>query len=107
MDFVSLFVYCVSHLYLFFLIIRPPPSSTRTYTLFPHPTHYRSPSLARNPGNACRCGLPATSPTRAQKPARDAWLFPSARPRPTDQISFCHPVIKKRNHGSKPCLGQF
>src|SRR3546814_19591573 len=41
-----LFATCVSSPYLFFLMIRRPPRSTRTDTLFPYTTLFRSVTLA-------------------------------------------------------------
>src|SRR3546814_9244742 len=37
---------CVLFVYFFFLMIRRPPRSTRTDTLFPYTTPFRSPTLA-------------------------------------------------------------
>src|SRR3546814_20165071 len=42
-----------SHLFVFFLMIRRPPRSTRTDTLFPYTTLFRSVRLCRVPG-LCR-----------------------------------------------------
>src|SRR3546814_18829380 len=38
----SLCIYIISSIYFFFLMIRPPPRSTRTDTLFPYTTLFRS-----------------------------------------------------------------
>src|SRR3546814_11180658 len=35
-------MYHVKSLFIFFLMIRPPPRATRTYTLFPYTTLFRS-----------------------------------------------------------------
>src|SRR3546814_17298706 len=42
-------------IYVFFLMIRRPPRSTRTYTLFPYTTLFRSPppSRSRRPARSC------------------------------------------------------
>src|SRR3546814_16867356 len=37
------FFFCLYVRFIFFLMIRRPPSSTRTYTLFPYTTLFRSP----------------------------------------------------------------
>src|SRR3546814_15411710 len=63
-------VTCISVCYFFFLMIRRPPRSTRTDTLFPYTTLFRSPrfgSKALEPvdrptlerGNARQRGLPS------------------------------------------------
>src|SRR3546814_12437041 len=38
--------FCILYTYFFFLMIRRPPRSTRTYTLFPYTTLFRSASCA-------------------------------------------------------------
>src|SRR3546814_2764844 len=45
--------FCV---FFFFLMIRRPPRSTRTDTLFPYTTLFRSALLLARPGSACRQG---------------------------------------------------
>src|SRR3546814_16397796 len=40
--------------FIFFLIIRPPPRSTRTYTLFPYTTLFRSETVLKLLGLAYR-----------------------------------------------------
>src|SRR3546814_18019358 len=52
--------------YLFFLLIRPPPRSTRTDTLFPYTTLFRSPH--RDPATPRPIPLPAL--TRGPAPDR-------------------------------------
>src|SRR3546814_19455726 len=42
MEFSYLFIYCLMLIFLFFLMIRRPPRSTRTDTLFPYTTLFRS-----------------------------------------------------------------
>src|SRR3546814_3272264 len=64
----------------FFLMIRRPPRSTRTDTLFPYTTLFRSRALARCrcaqrrvPANrkiAARCRYPATRSAQLQQPDR-------------------------------------
>src|SRR3546814_8333186 len=48
-------------------MIRRPPRSTRTDTLFPYTTLFRSESRRRQARSACR---PRTSPTTTPRPAR-------------------------------------
>src|SRR3546814_13617904 len=45
----------LSHFFVFFLRIRRPPRSTRTDTLFPYTTLFRS--AAGQYGHKCRCGI--------------------------------------------------
>src|SRR3546814_11539590 len=56
MIFASVFFYVLfrscSLVFVFFLMIRRPPSSTRTYTLFPYTTLFRAPATIR--AAACR-----------------------------------------------------
>src|SRR3546814_11510172 len=69
-------LYCVVLLVLFFLMIRRPPRSTRTDTLFPYTTLFRS----RNTWCRCTgCGLTAcpSTPT-ANLTARPCRLWKSA-----------------------------
>src|SRR3546814_2284163 len=40
----------ILHVVFFFLMIRPPPRSTRTDTLVPYTTHFRSGGRRRDPG---------------------------------------------------------
>src|SRR3546814_15595303 len=58
----------------FFLIIRPPPRSTRTDTLFPSTTRFRSaPARRARPGRSQRASLGehVVSDTRVQPAGRD------------------------------------
>src|SRR3546814_4050153 len=59
------------YMLVFFLIYRRPPTSTRTDTLFPYTTHFRSmPARARPPRSAAiRTRAPPTAPDRV-RPAR-------------------------------------
>src|SRR3546814_12657704 len=47
---IKLFVYLFWHIFFFFLMIRRPPRSTRTDTLFPYTTLFRSHVWRRNSG---------------------------------------------------------
>src|SRR3546814_15556463 len=51
--FISLVVYCgiVGFVFFFFLMIRRPPRSTRTDTLFPYTTLFRSPNRQLGPAS--------------------------------------------------------
>src|SRR3546814_301537 len=51
-SFLSFFYLIYPHLILFFLMIRRPPSSTRTDTLFPYPTLFRSAACRQAPRQA-------------------------------------------------------
>src|SRR3546814_20148998 len=59
-------------LIIFFLMIRRPPRSTRTDTLFPYTTLFRSPSSI----------FPPTSVWRPRRPTNDQYLRPKQRYRP-------------------------
>src|SRR3546814_20036250 len=48
------FMYIGSFVFFVFLMIRRPPRSTRTYTLFPYTTLFRSPSLGARSSRAYR-----------------------------------------------------
>src|SRR3546814_13199258 len=60
---------CFSVFFLFFLMIRRPPRSTRTDTLFPYTTLFRSSGTPRPPGSPARGSAPAPAP--AACPAAD------------------------------------
>src|SRR3546814_10248886 len=63
-------------IYLFCLMIRRPPRSTRTDTLFPYTTLFRSPAnlALRGPGRSARraAGRRSWGPRRARVPGRRA-----------------------------------
>src|SRR3546814_5896347 len=61
----------------FFLMIRRPPRSTRTDTLFPYTTLFRSPLSASLRGDAARGGAPRGRP--AAGPRRPPHLSPARR----------------------------
>src|SRR3546814_12481157 len=48
----------IVHFFLFFLVIRRPPRSTRTDTLFPYTTLFRSPFTIRSAPCIRRCAAP-------------------------------------------------
>src|SRR3546814_2271062 len=54
----------------FFLMIRRPPRSTRTNTLFPYPTLFRSPGALPRRGSRRRGRRRATRSTGGRGPAR-------------------------------------
>src|SRR3546814_15285000 len=58
-------VITVSSLFFFFLMLRRPPRSTRTDTLFPYTTLFRSPRRASR--SASRCGGPEVDESAAQR----------------------------------------
>src|SRR3546814_11611097 len=53
---------------LFFLMLRRPPRSTRTDTLFPYTTLFRSPARARRAGVGCARGWATGDPDRRPRP---------------------------------------
>src|SRR3546814_7681955 len=70
----------------FFLMIRRPPRSTRTDTLFPYTTLFRSPAApnpSRPPHGAGSPRSPAAPPAPGFRPAPGAFLpAPETPPRP-------------------------
>src|SRR3546814_14082214 len=74
--------------FFFFLMIRRPPRSTRTDTLFPYTTLFRSPAGRGHPCRACGCrprrrperwaGSRAGKPRRRRRPARSGPGPPAA-----------------------------
>src|SRR3546814_5742402 len=58
----SLFMRFVDYSYVFFLMIRLPPRSTRTDTLFPYTTLFRSPAVAIPQRDASRRELDRVAP---------------------------------------------
>src|SRR3546814_3980450 len=65
-----MFVLCVFLYCFFFLMIRRPPRSTRTDTLFPYTTLFRSPPHARRPNGARSRGGVARRTGGGQSDAR-------------------------------------
>src|SRR3546814_11003252 len=76
----------VYRFFFFFLMIRRPPRSTRTDTLFPYTTLFRSlaggdrgrgpaqaaaPRLVRGPGDLVRAGVVLPAPERGRRADRD------------------------------------
>src|SRR3546814_11289686 len=91
----------VFHLFiLFFLMIRRPPRSTRTDTLFPYTTLFRSPKAGRSPASAAdRDRIPA----RHRAPANRARGNPGGgwgagclivRPRSEEHTSELQPLMR-------------
>src|SRR3546814_4140230 len=70
----SLLCSSVFSLIFYFLLIRRPPRSTRTATLFPYTTLFRSPRSIR----------PSTSPTIRKRRSR-SWTRPAGSSAPTTQ----------------------
>src|SRR3546814_2586396 len=76
----------------FFLMIRRPPRSTRTDTLFPYTTLFRSPAPER----------PARAPAARSAPRRTP--APGSRPRPGDcrrPIPTCRTSRRSEEHTSE------
>src|SRR3546814_2155568 len=65
-------IYCCA-LYLFFLIIRRPPISTRTDTLFPYTTLFRSISPTASPTRYCPNAAPPPPTRYARTAPTSAW----------------------------------
>src|SRR3546814_1807310 len=61
-------------------MIRRPPRSTRTDTLFPYTTRFRSPQVARAPDALPQTGHAAADAQRAQTPRDCLFSAPAAAP---------------------------
>src|SRR3546814_10157557 len=78
-------MFLVISLWFFFLMIRRPPRSTRTDTLFPYTTLFRSAALARDTGATVVASAHAANVLRRGRSGPDdpqmAWLpsFPSVQ----------------------------
>src|SRR3546814_14307149 len=73
------FRFCIVDMcFFFFLMIRRPPRSTRTDTLFPYTTLFRSGGLARNPSELIRQPA-AEKPLVGATDVRDDRRFGEAR----------------------------
>src|SRR3546814_6920714 len=91
----------------FFLMIRRPPRSTRTDTLFPYTTLFRSPSPSpdrRSPAAPAlrpRCRSERTSHRKATAPRALRRALPPSGPKPISSQSTAHPspgFLKYKNH---------
>src|SRR3546814_2335125 len=80
--------------YFFFLMIRRPPKSTRTYTLFPYTTLFRSALSCAASRSAMKTG--ATPPTHSGRGARRSAI--SRRSSATER----RPVIGDIRLGERP-----
>src|SRR3546814_1165904 len=89
-----IFVACV-----FFLMIRRPPRSTRTDTLFPDTTLFRSPQGRRHAAGRRRGqGIRHRLVTRLGGQGHD----PARRPRGDRRELRAHPPLEPRRHGRAP-----
>src|SRR3546814_9214929 len=74
-------------------MIRRPPRSTRTDTLFPYTTLFRSPICRDHPDPSLRCSAAPTETGRASTEGRDAaslqWPLSVRRDRPKDPRRSC------------------
>src|SRR3546814_12334557 len=74
-----MFIGIVNCLYFFFLMIRRPPRSTRTDTLFPYTTLFRSPRRCRRGGPCCPAAGSSNRRPRARiASGRHTWYAGSA-----------------------------
>src|SRR3546814_4015049 len=82
----SMQVICIGAHSLFFLMIRLPPRSTRTDTLFPYTTLFRSPSSSSSPRSTTTPSTPSegwtsrSSPPHGPTPRARLCSTPSASP---------------------------
>src|SRR3546814_8113797 len=86
---------------LFLLMIRRPPRPTRTDTLFPYTTLFRTPHAHRLHGNAALCGADARCAPRRGASDRGR-LYPAAAPRAARQEGAAErrPRLRSEEHTS-------
>src|SRR3546814_15172633 len=103
--------------FFFFLMIRRPPRSTRTDTLFPYTTLFRS-VIGDNPGAPCGAFAPADRRRQLPLPRARCAEHPGCRVRPPaarvagagsrasgpDQRGFADPA-RRRQTGGRLCRG--
>src|SRR3546814_17726625 len=83
---------------LYLLMIRQPPRSTRTDTLFPYTTLFRSPHLV-SCGHNCNAGLQTPAGKKRPEDAMtDARIAGAAKP-PFIALDLATPRIRRRAHG--------
>src|SRR3546814_17918423 len=93
---------------LFLLMIRRPPRPTRTDTLFPYTTLFRTPHAHRLHGNAALCGADARCAPRRGASDRGR-LYPAAAPRPARQEGAAErrPRLGGRPRPARPHTEEF
>src|SRR3546814_21084717 len=84
--------YVMVYFYLFFLMLRRPPGSTRTDTRFPYTTLFLSRRRAR-----CRRSPPSAPAARRHRPRRSRARPASAPPRAPARYSADRPASPTRN----------
>src|SRR3546814_3738530 len=98
--------HCRSSILFFFLMIRRPPRSTRTDTLFPYTTLFRSPSTGR-PKSRRRCATPTCrAPSTCRKAASSAIAVRRSEEHTSElqslmRISYAVFCLKKKKHNTK------
>src|SRR3546814_4624369 len=97
----TVFILVFVSLYLFFLMIRRPPRSTRTDTLFPYTTLFRSVRCAGQCGGtaACHAGFPARRSRRWQPGMRSEEH--TSELQSLMRISYAVFCLKKKNTPNK------
>src|SRR3546814_20877886 len=101
-----LLLICMYLRFVFFLMIRRPPRSTRTDTLFPYTTLFRSHPRRRAPV-PCECLGSAARHVHERREHADAGPLPAARPARSEEhtselqslmrISYAVFCLKKKN----------
>src|SRR3546814_793381 len=72
----------------FFLMLRRPPRSTRTHTLFPYTTLFRSPSSARTCSSSSGAALDGCPPTCSRASTSEVNTWPIGRPAKRRSMSW-------------------
>src|SRR3546814_9541808 len=92
-------------LFVFFLMIRRPPRSTRTDTLFPYTTLFRSPRTARSSASAGRerrwRSAPRTAPPGPSPPAAGRSEEHTSELQSLMRISYAVFCLKKKKKETK------
>src|SRR3546814_6749397 len=87
-----MFVDVIFELFFFFLMIRRPPRSTRTDTLFPYTTLFRSTSAAATSTWSCRRAPRCRTPPRL--PSAHARCCPTSRSRSEEHTSELQSLMR-------------
>src|SRR3546814_3562090 len=87
--------------YIFFLMIRRPPRSTRTDTLFPYTTLFRSPALRRKPSATTASSADPTKRFRGWPNSCVAAVKPTSWPTASAAWSHCRRWPRSEEHTSE------
>src|SRR3546814_9400898 len=88
--------------YFFFLIIRRPPGSTRTDTLFPYTTPFRSLHRRRRGGAEAAVDQPPADEREERRAAADPAVDPHRQEHPADQQRDREAAEPHQDHRAPP-----